>query len=148
MKSKWIISGLLSAAVWTFAGPVLADDLPFKEGPVTDVTSVRTKPGKFFEYWAFLAKDFKADMDEAKKQGLVVSYSVQAAIPRSPHDPDLYLVVTYPNMAAFDTLNEKMNAIAKKLRATSPQQEDKASGDRESLREILGDQIIRELQFK
>ena len=146
--SKWIISCLMSTALIAFAGPILADDLPYKEGPVTDVTAVRTKPGKFFDYWGFLSKTFKAEMDEAKKQGIVVSYAVFEATPRTPHDPDLYLVVTYPNMATFDTINEKMNAISKKLWGTNPQQEDKASGERESIREILGDQIIRELQFK
>jgi hypothetical protein len=148
MKSKWIVGGLLSAALWMLAGPVLADELPYKQGPVTDVTAVRTKPGKFFDYWAFLNKTFKAEMDEAKKQGIVLSYAIYQATPRSPHDPDLYLVVTYPNMAVFDTIDERMNAVSKKLWGTTPQQEDKASGDRESIREILGDEIIRELQFK
>ena len=146
--SKWITACVMSTALCAFAGPVLADDLPFKEGPVTDVTAVRTKPGKFFDYWSFLSKTFKAEMDEAKKQGIVVSYAVFSATPRSPQDPDLYLVVTYPNMATFDTITDKMNAISKKLWGTNPQQEEKASGDRESIREILGDQIIRELQFK
>ncbi len=146
--SKWITGCLMSTALFALAGLILADDLPFKKGPVTDVTAVRTKPGKCFDCWSFLRRTFKAEMDEAKKQGIVVSYAVFEATPRTPHDPDLYLVVTYPNMATFDTINEKMNAISKKLWGTSPQQEDKASGGRESIREILGDQIIRELQFK
>jgi hypothetical protein len=146
--SKWLTACLMSTAMCAFAGLVLADDLPFKEGAVTDVTAVRTKPGKFFDYWSFLNKTFKAEMDEAKKQGLVVSYAIYAATPRSPRDPDLYLVVTYPNMATLDTITEKMNAISKKMWGTSPQQEDKASGDRESIREIIGDEIIRELLFK
>jgi hypothetical protein len=146
--SKWLTACLMSTAMCAFAGLVLADDLPFKEGPVTDVTAVRTKPGKFFDYWSYLNKTFKAEMDEAKKQGIVVSYAIYAATPRSPRDPDLYLVVTYPNMATLDTINERMNAISKKLWGTSPQQEDKASGDRESIREIIGDELLRELQFK
>ena len=66
------------------------------------------------------------------------------AEPRTPTDPDLYLVVTYPNMAAFDVETEKMTAIDKKLWG-SLKASDQGSADRESIRKILGTERIREL---
>ncbi len=148
MTSNWLVRCLAAAALCLGSGAVLADDLPYKDGPVTDVTSVRTKPGKYFEYLTWLGTHFKVEMEEAKKAGIVVSYAVFSATPRSPHDPDLYLVTTYPNFATFDTIDEKMSAIDKKLWGASPQKMDQQSGERDSIREILGDQIIRELILK
>jgi hypothetical protein len=83
-------------------------------------------------------------MDEAKKQGVVTGYSFFAASPRSPDEPDLYLVETYPNMAAFDSVTEKMTAIDRKLYG-SLKAADQGFADREELRKILGTEMIREL---
>ena len=120
------------------------DTLPYKEGAVTVVTAVRTAPGKFNEYFRHLAGRYSQSMDEAKKQGLVTGYSFFAASPRSPDEPDLYLVVTYPNMAAFDSDTEKMAAINKKLYG-SLKATDQGFADREEIRQILGTEMIREL---
>ena len=48
-------------------------------------------------------------------KGLTVSYSVYSASPKSPNEPDLYLLVEYKNMAALDGLDAKMNAISAKV---------------------------------
>jgi hypothetical protein len=121
-----------------------SDTLPYKEGPVSIVTSVRTEPGKFNEYFRYLAGRYSQSMDEAKKQGFVTNYSFFAASPKSPSEPDIYLVETYPNMAALDTATEKMSAIDKKLYG-SLKASDQAFGDREQIRKILGSEMIREL---
>ena len=36
-----------------------------------------------------------------------MSWAVYTVVPQGPHDPDLYLITTYKNMAALDGLNEK-----------------------------------------
>ena len=128
------------------SGAVAQDDdtLPYKEGAVTIVTSVRTEPGKFNEYFRHLAGPYSQSMEEAKKQGVVTSYSFFAANPRSPDEPDLYLVETYPNMAAFDSVTEKMIAIDKKVYG-SMKATDKGYADRGAIRTILGSEMIREL---
>jgi len=133
------------AALWL--GMASADELPFKEGPVLDVSPVKVQDGKFFEYWNWLATHWRPTMEAAKKQGLVLSYAVYAATPRNPQEPDLYLVVTYPNYAVFDGLDAKMNAIEQQLFGTTPQKAEAASGERRNLRQVFGDEIMRELQF-
>jgi hypothetical protein len=138
---------LLTVLGASVGGICAADGLPYTEGHVLDITSIKTKEGKFNEYWAFLGNQYRKMMDEAKKEGLIVNYSFYAAQPRSPHDPDLYLVTEYANMAALDGFNEKLDAIGSKIFG-SQKQSDQADSDRESIRTVLGDEIVREIKFK
>jgi hypothetical protein len=142
-----ILQSLAALAFAIVSSAAIAQDqdtLPYKEGAVTVVTSVRTAPGKFNEYFRYLAGRYSQSMDEAKKQGIVTGYSFFAASPKSPDEPDLYLVETYPNMAAFDSVTEKMTAIDKKLYG-SLKAADQGFADREEIRKILGSEMIREL---
>jgi hypothetical protein len=66
---------------------------------------------------------------------------------RSPHDPDLYLVVTFKNMAALDGLDDRLEPIERKVWATRDAA-NKADADRESMREIIGSQLTRRLNLK
>jgi len=147
MKTKLL--GLVGVALLMV--PILSiaadDEYSYTEGSVLDVTSVKTKPGMFDTYMQFLRSTFKPMMEEQKKAGIVLSYAVYAGSPRTPKDPDLYLVVEYKNMAALDDLNAKTDPIGKKYFATLSAS-NKAAADRESVREILGDELIRELKLK
>jgi hypothetical protein len=125
-------------------GAFAQDALPYTEGAVVIVTSVRTQPGKFNEYFRYLSGPYSRIMDEAKKAGVLTSYSFVSATPRSPDDPDLYIVETYPNMAVFDTLTDKMTVISSKVFG-SIKQADEADANRESVRKILGSEMLREL---
>jgi hypothetical protein len=138
---------LLTVLGASVGGICAADGLPYTEGHVLDVAAIRTKEGKFDEYWAFLSNQYRQIMDEAKKEGLIVSYSFYAATPRTPHDPDLYLVTEYANMAAFDGLNDKMAALDAKVFG-GMKQGAQADSDRDAIRTVLGDEIIRELKYK
>jgi hypothetical protein len=123
---------------------VAQDTLPYKDGAVVIVSSVRTQPGKFNEYFRYLSGPYSQIMEQAKKEGVVTSYSFFGAQPKSPDEPDLYLVETYPNMAVFDTISEKMTAISNKVFG-SLQKSDEADANREEIRKILGTEMIREL---
>lgn len=138
---------LALAIISTAAVAQEEDTLPFKEGPVTIVTSVRTQPGKFNDYFRYLAGPYSQSMEEAKKQGVITAYNIYAANPRSPNEPDLYLTITYPNMGALDAATEKMAAIDKKVYG-SLKASDKGFADRGAIRTILGSEMVRELTPK
>jgi hypothetical protein len=126
----------------------LADDSKsYTEGTVTTVTSIRTKPGMFDAYMKWLDTTGKQLREDEKKAGVILDYSVYSVLPRSPQDPDLYLTVTYKNMAALDGLDDRVEPLVKKIWATRDASA-KATVDRESLREILGTQLIRRLDLK
>lgn len=139
-----LLGGLLLCSIMFAASA--QDSKPYKEGQVTEVSYIKVKPGKFNDYMKWLATSYKALMEANKKAGLIVSYAVYSAQPRSPHDPDLILTVTYANMAALDRIEEG-EAVAAKLLGSMDAQ-DKAFADRGVMREVLGSELVRELVLK
>ena len=149
MKLKTRALGALAGLLSTVAliGTAAAADRPYTEGEVVNVSAVRTEPGMFEEYMKYLAGPYKQSMEEQKKAGVIVDYAIYAANPRSPHDPDLYLITVYKNMAALDDLNSKTDGITEKVFGTLEQQST-ATVQRGKLRTLLGDEYIRELNLK
>lgn len=140
----------LLAALLAFAAlPALAQgDRAYTEGAVTEVTSVRVKDGEWDNYIGYLRATYAPLMEEQKKAGLIQSYQIQGTAPRTPQDPNLYLLVTYPNMAAFDGLEDKIEPLAQKVTGQNRAQGNKAYADRAAMREILGSRLIREIVLK
>jgi hypothetical protein len=128
-------------------GLCVAEDLPYKEGTVSEVSAIKVKEGHFLDYMTYLDTSYKQIMDEAKKQGLIVSYQVYVARPKSPQEPDLYLLIEYANHAALDGLEAKMMAIDAKVFGSSKQAEQK-DAERESIRTVLGSEIVQQLKLK
>jgi len=127
---------------------VQAQELPYREGPVLDVTSIRVQDGHFLDYWRFLETQWRPQMEEAKREGLVLSYQVLQGSPRTPEEPNLYLFVTYANFAALDGIGEKLSAIERKVSGKSPQRSEQEAADRAPIRTVLGDELMQELQFR
>jgi hypothetical protein len=140
-------SVLIGLAFSGIAATALADEgRVYQEGPVIEVSYIRTKPGKFDDYMKFLATTYRTLMEANKKAGLILDYSIYSATPRSPQDPDLLLTITYPNMAALDR-SEEGDALAVKTVGSMAAQS-QAAIDREALREVLGSELVRKLVLK
>jgi hypothetical protein len=101
----------------------------------------------FDAYMKWLDTTGKQLREDEKKAGLILDYAVYGALPRSPHDPDIYLVITYKNMAALDGLSDRFEPLQRKIWATR-EAGAKAAADRESMREILGTELMRRLDLK
>jgi len=123
------------------------EDRPYTDGPVSDVSFIKTKPGKFDDYAKWLDTVWKQTNEEAKKAGIVVGYNVYIVEPRHPGDPDIILSTTYPNFATLDGINDKLDAIAEKVEG-SVQKSNQNGIDRGQLREVLGSELIQELVLK
>src|ERR1700674_5716150 len=148
MKLRFLAALAVTPLSMSTISSALADDpKPYPEGTISEVTSIRTKPGMFDAYMKWLDTTAKQLREDEKKAGLIVDYAVYRAQPRSPHDPDIYLVITYKNMAALDGLSDRVEPLTKKIWATR-EAAAKAEADRESMREILGSQLIRRLDLK
>jgi hypothetical protein len=135
------------AAVIAATGAAVAADRPYSEGVVVNVSSVRTEPGQFEAYMAYLAGPYKQLMEEQKKAGIIVDYAVYQVVPRSPSDPDLFLTTTYKNMAALDGLDARSDAITEKVFGNL-QQQSASTVTRGKLRTLVGDELIREMVLK
>lgn len=130
------------------ASLVAQEARPYTEGPVTVVTSVKIHDGQFDNYMDYLAKTYKPVMEAQKKAGLVLSWSVHTTQARNPKEADMYLVVTYPNMASFDGLDDKAEAASRSVTGQDRAAANVAYADRGKMREILGSELIRELVLK
>jgi len=126
---------------------VFAEDHPFTEGPVVQVSGIRTEYGKFDEYVKFLDTTWKATQEAAKKAGYITSYKVITVEPRGENDPDIYLVIYYKNWAALDDSTAKGDAIAKQVEG-SVAAANQGAVDRGKIRRVLGSWTGQQLDLK
>ena len=122
-------------------------DAPYTEGPIWNVTMVKTKAGMTDEYLKSLAKTLKASLEEAKKQNLVVDYKILLGDAARPQDFNLLIMVESKNMASQDNAREKFDPIARKVVGTTDQQE-ALQVKRLDIREIVGTKLMREITLK
>ena len=132
-----------------FSSQVLAQGgRNYTEGEVTQVAAIKVTPGHLDKYMAYLASTWTKEQAALKEAGVITDYRIYSTTPRRPDDPDLYLVTTYANMAAFDGLDERSDAVTAKALGSTREQDMKGMADRNSYREIVGTELIRELKFK
>jgi hypothetical protein len=125
----------------------LADDHPFTEGQVVNVSAIRTEYGKFDEYMKFLDTTWKASQEAAKKAGYITGYKVISVEARGENDPDIYLVVYYKNWAALDGATAKADSITNQVMG-SLAAANQGAVDRGKIRRILGSWTGQQLDLK
>ena len=127
------------------------DERGYSHGPVTQVDYVHVEYGHFDEYIAWVTSTWVPTMEAAKKAGLIIDYKVFRAEPRSPDQPNVYLEITYKNMAAYagdiGDSADAFEAVTEKVICSSACQ-DQARVHRNEIRKVLGTEVTRELIFK
>ena len=96
------------------------------------------------DYLRSLATTWKRISDEAKKQGLIVSYKVLSANASDPDDWDLLLIVELKNWAAVDGIADKFEPISQKVVGGDDAHRQLAT-KRLEIRRILGSKNAQEL---
>ncbi len=127
--------------------PAIAQDKPYKEGSVWALTFIKVKPGMFDVYMREVGPIRKQVMDEAKKQGLVLSYKLFGGISANHADWDVLFMDEYKNWAAFDGLTQKFEAIQGKL-IGNEEKRTRLMIKRTDVREIVGEKVMQELILK
>jgi hypothetical protein len=127
------------------------DERQYADGPVTEVDYIQVEYGQFETYIDWLNSTWKPTMEALKKAGLIMDYKVFRATPKSPDQPNIFLMITYKNMAAYAGDNGdkgvELEAVAKKV-ICSTECQNKARVGRNEYRKVLGTELIRELIFK
>ena len=144
MKRSSLLLAALAGALCLSAS---AQDANYTEGTVSQVTAIQVTSGHMGDYTTYLRNEWKPSQEALKKAGIIVDYTVYSTTPRTPNDPDLYLMITYANMAALDKLDERSDPVTEKIsggRAKS----DKGVSDRNAYRKILGTETVREWKIK
>jgi len=129
-----------------------AQDGPgYSYGPVTEIDSARVEYGHFDEYMAWVTSTWVPTMEAAKKAGLIIGYKVFRSDPKSPDDPNVYLEITFKNMAAYagdiGDQADAFEAVTEKVICSSACQ-NQARVHRNEIRKVLGVEVTREIVFK
>ena len=139
---------LVSAPVALRAqGAQAAPARAYTEGSVWDITMIRATAGMEDDYLKSLGTTWKPILEEAKKQGLVLSYKVLSANAATADDWDILLMVEYKNWAVFDGISDKFNAIERKIVGTEDQSRQLMT-QRLNVRRIIGSKTGQELILK
>ena len=117
---------------------------PYKEGSVWTVTFVKVKPGMMDTYLRDLGANRKKLMEQAKKDGLILSERLLSGDATGREDFDLILMVEFKNWAAFDGLSDKFRALAEKVVGSEDKQMQMMT-KRTEVREIVGTKTMQEI---
>ena len=146
-----LIQGICGTAALVAASalttPVYADGRDWNDGPVINVSSIRTVDGHFDDYMHWLATTYKKQQEAAKKAGLITSYRVIVIEPRGPNEPDILLVTEFKNWAALDHLGSKFDQISAQIEG-SVEAAAKSEVDRAKIRTVLGSRTQQEALLK
>lgn len=129
------------------AGSAQALELPYEEGTVWNITFIKTVEGMTELYLMELKKLMVPLLEEAKKEGLILSYRIFSSPAATPGDWDLMMMTEFENFAALDGLDQKFLEIYEKVAGEDDDYE-KGAAQRNEIRQILGDKLAMELILK
>jgi hypothetical protein len=141
---------IVLACLALFGGGVVfgqAVPAPYTEASVWEITTIRVKPGMDDDYLKSLGQTLKKMYEEAKKQGVIVSYKVLTSEAATKDDWNVMLMVELKNHAAMDGMDAKFRAIEAKIVGNEDAQRT-LSTKRLEIREILGAKIAQEIILK
>jgi hypothetical protein len=127
------------------------DEDVYDQGTVWSLTFVRTGANVADDYLKDLSKTWKASMDEAVKEGLIVSYKVLFGAAANEDDYNIVLMIENENMAVFDSNPErdaKWDVIQKKIEESMKGEFDGTVKNYENIRQLYGTKLMREIYLK
>jgi hypothetical protein len=119
----------------------------YREGPVTEVDYIQVEYGHFEEYIDWLNSTWKPTMEAMKKAGLIIDYKAVRATPKTPDQPNIFLMITFKDGAAAFDKGVELEEVAKKV-IGSTEVQNKAREGRNQYRKVLGVEYVRELILK
>ena len=135
-------------AVSTLSLDARAQDVrQYTDGPVTELDYLRVEYGHFEEYIGWLTSTWKPTMEAMKKAGLIIDYKVVRATPKTPDQPNIFLMITFKDGAAALDKGVEQEEVAKKV-IGSTEVQNKARVGRNQYRKVLGIEYVRELILK
>ena len=113
------------------------------------LTVVAVEPNYLDNYIVNLKKTWVRAMDIQKELGYVVDYGVYTS--DNANSPNVWLTITYENMAAMQPSEEQYNKVnevlAERYKETEDQLDEIAKGY-EEIRKMVDNQIINRVKFK
>jgi hypothetical protein len=124
-----------------------AQERQYTSGSVWTVSMVKTKANMGVEYLNSLKANWKAINDEAKAQGLILSYKILDGRAANPEDFDIMLMVETKDLASMEGNEAKWEAIRKKVMGGEDAIKT-VNQARVNVREMYGSKMMREVIYK
>jgi hypothetical protein len=119
----------------------------YTDGPVTELDYIQVEYAHFEEYIDWLNSTWKPTMEAMKKAGLIIDYKAVRATPKTPDQPNIFLMITFKDGAAALDKGAELEEVAKKV-IGSTEVQNKARVGRNQYRKVLGIEYVRELILK
>jgi len=151
MKTIFLTTVLIACFILGANNLTYSQDDVYDEGTVWSLTFVRTGANVAEDYLKDISKTWKAFMDGAVKEGLVVSYKILLGFPANEDDFNIVLMIENENMASFDPDPErdaKLDALEEKIKESMQGKYDETVTNYENLRQIYGTKVMREIFLK
>ncbi|HEX8091818.1 MAG TPA: hypothetical protein VF762_23395 [Blastocatellia bacterium] len=118
----------------------------FRDGSVWTLTFIRTHSGQDLAYFNALADVWKKQMEELKRQGVILSYKALQTNAARVEDYNVMLMMEYKDIRTWETNADKqaviLQSIARENVASSQVLQD------DKIREFFGNNMGREIVFK
>ena len=146
MKIRKMLVGSLAVAVLIVGISVYAQVVkrPYHNGSVWNIAFIHIKPGMDTLYMNYIAGEWKAEQEEQKKDGNILSYKVMSVEGHNPGEFNLMLMTEYKNLATMEANEAKSEAVAQKVVGDDATQI-KGYKERAEIRDVLGDRLAREI---
>ena len=139
-------------ALLTIAAPGLSEAEPWKDyslsKEVTELVVVSVKSNYFDDYLVQIEDTWARAMALQQEMGDVVDYGIWVA--NNADSPNVFLTITYKDMAAMAGSEAKYDELMAKLRAGGMDEkaQDKTAKGYEDMREMVDYKILRQVQYK
>ena len=113
------------------------------------LTVVAVEPNYLEDYLVNLKKTWVRAMEIQKELGYVVDYGVYTS--DNANSPNVWLTITYENMAAMQPSEEQYNKVNSELEKRYEETEDQLNTiakSYEEIRKMVDNQIINQVKFK
>ena len=119
----------------------------YEEGPVWQIMTFRTAPGKTELHLKNIATAWEHQLKLAVKKGVLVDYKVLTKWSSSPDDWNIMVVEIFPNMASYDTFWEDWAAIDAET-VDTPEFAERLASMEPTGTKFLGTVFAREVHLK
>jgi hypothetical protein len=147
-KGLLMVVGLLALHQSTYSQTARTALETYEEGPVWQMMTFRTAPGKTELHLKNIATAWEHQLKLAVKKGVLVDYKVLTKWSSNPDDWNIMVIEIFPNMASYDTFWEDWAAIDAETIDTPEFQERLQSLKTTADTQFLGTVFAREVRLK
>ena len=140
---NWIIG--VAALAAAASSPALAQQSSYKPGPMWTAARIAVQDGQFENYLDYLTKVWASNQDYAKSQGWILDYHILSSVNPRDGEPDIVLITRFADMPTAAETERRNNIINQRMQQDDHSAE-AASGQRGSMRKLMGSVLYRELQ--